>query len=163
LFAGLTALVPDHRPCFDVPAMPRQVDRAELRSLAGRKPVYARAAWFAVQWLVLLSSGFSLILPVELQTVCDPAQCVREAQRELHLDSQSDSQAAEPSEEAPVDGDCGSPFHLCHCCAHVQVLSQRHSLRIGEPRFAGLQPKAAAADLALTGYRARLFRPPSAV
>jgi hypothetical protein len=34
-------------------------------------------------------------------------------------------------------------------------------LRIAEPRFAGLQPKAAIADLALTGYRARLFRPPS--
>jgi hypothetical protein len=130
-----------------------------MLNVAGRKPLHFRAARVAVQWLVLLSSSFALILPVELQTVCDPAQCVRESQ---HLDSGGNSQAGEPSEESPVDGDCGSPFHVCHCCAHVQLLSQRHSLRIGSPRVAGLQPKAAAAELSLTGYRARLFRPPSA-
>jgi hypothetical protein len=35
-------------------------------------------------------------------------------------------------------------------------------LGIAGPHFAGLQPTAAAADLALCGHPARLFRPPSA-
>jgi hypothetical protein len=126
--------------------------------MSGAQTWQRRVARWLADWLVLFAASFALVLPTELLTVCDPAQCVREAQ---HLDVQGESLAGNTSDHTDADGDCGSPFHVCHCCAHVQVLPLRQSLGIGAPRFAGLQPTAAAGDVALSGHRARLFRPPS--
>jgi hypothetical protein len=111
-----------------------------------------------LQWLVLAAACSSLILPAEVHAACDPSQCVREAEQ---LGSHGNSEADSPSDDAPADSDCGSPFHLCHCCAHVQVLASRASLHISAPRLAGLQPLAAAAAGNLSGHRGRLDRPPS--
>lgn len=114
-----------------------------------------RSLSIGVRWCVLVAVAFGLGLPAQLQAACDPAQCVREAQHQS-------SEAGGSSEEPHTDGDCSSPFHMCHCCAHVQVVPQRPVHRIGASRLAGLQPADSSASGALAGFRARLDRPPSA-
>jgi hypothetical protein len=119
-----------------------------------------RIVALAVHWVVLITSGLAMVLPNAGSEVCDPAQCVRQAQEAQTAQRASPLTAGDEGESLP-EHDCGGPFHVCHCCAHAQVVSQRLSFRIGEPRFNGLSPAAHASERALTGYRARLFRPPS--
>jgi hypothetical protein len=119
-----------------------------------------RVLALAVHWVVLTTSGLAMVLPNAVSEACDPAQCLREAQ-EASTSQGLGSLTAGDTDESLPEHDCGGPFHVCHCCAHAQVVSQRLSLRIAEPRFNGLSPAALASERALTGYRAQLFRPPS--
>jgi len=103
---------------------------------------------------VLLAASFGLALPAGIQTVCDPAQCLREAQV-LHSDADGGSE---------TDSDCSGPFHfcaLCHCCAHVQLLPLRASLGIAPAHLSGRRLLAAPPAGDLAGHSAPLLRPPS--
>jgi hypothetical protein len=122
--------------------------------------VALRVVALAVHWVVLTTSGLALVLPNAVSEACDPAQCVREAQEARTAQALGSLTAGDADESLP-EHDCGGPFHVCHCCAHAQVVSQRLILRIAEPHYNGLSPAARASERALTGYRARLFRPPS--
>jgi hypothetical protein len=102
---------------------------------------------------LLLAASFGLVLPAGMQTVCDPAQCLREAQG-LGSDSGGESE---------TDGDCSGPFHVCHCCAHVQLLPLRVGLGIAPAHLSGRQLLAAPPAGDLAAHRVPLFRPPSGV
>jgi hypothetical protein len=100
---------------------------------------------------VLLAASLGLALPAEIQTVCDPAQCLREAQGPDRHDAG----------DADSETDCSGPFHFCHCCAHVQLLPQRAGLRIEPPHASGRRLMAALPAGDLPGHRAPLLRPPA--
>jgi hypothetical protein len=100
---------------------------------------------------LLVASSVALALPAGTSTVCDPAQCLRERQ-------QSDPGAAGGTD---ADSDCSGPFHVCHCCAHVQLLPQRAAFGIAPAYASGRPLLAAPVDVDLAAHPAPLLRPPS--
>jgi hypothetical protein len=120
-------------------------------SLDGFRFVRAGAWRRGLLGCLLVASSLGLALPVGIQSVCDPAQCQREGQ----------GLAAHANDASETNSDCSGPFHLCHCCAHVQLLAQRAGLGIAPAHLSGRQLLAAQPAGDLAGHSAPLLRPPS--